>query len=500
MGNEHWVETELSNIFFTASGGTPSTFKDEYWNRGDIPWINSGALKDIVISEPSKLITKLGLENSSATLFPKHTIVIALTGATTGKLGILDFVCSTNQSVTGIYPNDNYDYMLLFYYLVSIRDSIIGKSLGSAQPHINKNIVDNIKVKLLPLNEQQRIVDKLNTIIPKIKDAKDRIEKIPKILKKFRQSVLAAACSGRLTEEWRETNKEVKSASELLNQIVSCRIKKYKEELIIAAKQGHRRPTKKYLDCIPITDYGFTEEIPETWTHTNIDFLAFVTKLAGFEYTKYIKFTSDGEIPVIRAQNVQMGKFSESNIQYIDKKTSDFLVRSQLFGREVLMVFIGAGTGNVCLAPQNRRWHLAPNVAKIDVDYILNKYLCFYLQSPIGLRNTLSFMKETAQPSLSMETIRKILVALPPLEEQQEIVNRVEKLFAVADSLEAKCKIAISRVENMEQSVLAKAFRGELVESDPNDEPAGEFLKRILVEKEKMEKGKGLGGRNSKTN
>lgn len=143
------------------------------------------------------------------------------------------------------------------------------------------------------------------------------------------------------------------------------------------------------------------------------------------------------------------------------------------------MVFIGAGTGNVCLAPNNRRWHLAPNVAKIDVHGTDTNYLLLYLQSSVGLESTFSFIKATAQPSLSMETIRQIVVCLPPLEEQKEIVHRVEDLFKFADQIEARYKKARSYTDKLTQSILAKAFRGELVPQDETDEPTSVLLERI---------------------
>ncbi len=96
----------------------------------------------------------------------------------------------------------------------------------------------------------------------------------------------------------------------------------------------------------------------------------------------------------------------------------------------------------------------------------------------------------TAQPCFYINKMEHVPISLPSLEEQQEIVRRVEKLFALSDSLEAKYKKAIERVEKIEQSVLAKAFRGELAEPDPNDEPAEELLRRILDEKARLEGGR----------
>ena len=115
---KNWVFTKTENIGIVKSGGTPKTTKKEYWENGDIPWINSSKLKDKVIDEPSKYITKEGSMKSAAKLFPKNTVVIALTGATTGRVGMLSFSCSTNQSVTGIFPSQIYEPKYLFYYLI----------------------------------------------------------------------------------------------------------------------------------------------------------------------------------------------------------------------------------------------------------------------------------------------------------------------------------------------------------------------------------------------
>ena len=249
----------------------------------------------------------------------------------------------------------------------------------------------------------------------------------------------------------------------------------------LAKINGEKKPRKLYLDEVPVIEEKPRHSLPDTWTITNIGFLAHVTKLAGFEYTKYFNLTETGDVPVIRAQNVQMGEFIESNIKYITKEVSDLLERSQVHGGEVLMVFIGAGTGNVCMAPRdNRRWHLAPNVAKITVDEILAEYLNLYLQSPIGQSYIKSKMKATAQQSLSMETIRDVLVYVPPLEEQYEIVRIVERLL---DNLKNEYLILNDihmKIDNIKQSILSKAFRGELGTNDPTDEHAIELLKEVL--------------------
>ena len=368
-----------------------------------------------------------------------------------------------------------------FRNLLTSNVSGVGGSLTRARP----KDVAQYPIPYPPLPEQNRIVKKLSSTLGRLKEARELIQEARDTLEERRAAILNKAFTGELTRKWREENPDVESAEKLLERIQKRRKITYDADCKKAKNEGKRKPRKLLPDKIPEINYGIRIEIPNSWTYTNVDFLAHVTKLAGFEYTKYINFSDTGEISIVRAQNVHMGEFIENNITYIDKKTSDFLVRSQLNEREVLMVFIGAGTGNVCMAPKGRRWHLGPNVAKIDVDEISAECINYYLQSHVGLANMRLFIKATAQPSLSMATIRKILVNLPPLQEQKEIVRILRKLLDHEDVARALLDME-EQIDLLEKSILSKAFRGELGTNDPDDEPATELLKRSLKEKSKV--------------
>ncbi len=352
---------------------------------------------------------------------------------------------------------------------------------GTAQPKLNQANMNKIPILIPPLNEQKRIVAKIEEIFSLLDFTKHLIEKIDPLLKQYKQSLLKSAFEGKLTEKWRNTNPKIKSIHVLLKEIVENRNKLYTVQLENAKSKGLRKNKSKFLLEIPkiiLKD----NRLPSSWTVVNVNFLAFVTKLAGFEYTKYIKPQNDGDVPLIRAQNVQMGKFDNSNIKFISKDISDNLERSQINGTEILMVFVGAGTGNVCMSPNGRRWHLAPNVAKIDVNGIPTEYLYYYLQSPIGILDNLSRVKASAQQSLSMENIRKINVTLPPLEEQQEIITMIEEGISLIQNIETLTNSLSSQLITLRSVILKQAFEGKLVPQDPNDEPASELLKRIKLQ------------------
>lgn len=160
-----WMWIRLGEIITTTSGGTPLRTMATYWG-GNIPWLKSGELSDnLNILKSEEFITEDGLKNSSAKLFKKGTVVMALYGATAGKLGILGFDTTTNQAVCNFLENSFVDSKYLFYFLKSQRSKIISECFGAAQPNISQDYVKNIPFPLLSLSEQKRIVEKIDKLM-----------------------------------------------------------------------------------------------------------------------------------------------------------------------------------------------------------------------------------------------------------------------------------------------------------------------------------------------
>ena len=170
---------------FTAvvTGGTPSTEKQEYWEGGDIPWLQSGCCQNCDVESAEKYITQEGYNNSSAKMMPADTVMIALTGATAGKVGYLRFQACGNQSITGILPCDSMDQRFIFYYLLSQRDKILADCIGGAQPHISQGYVKNILVPVPSIDEQKIIVKHLSIVSSIIKKRKQEIAMFDDLIK-----------------------------------------------------------------------------------------------------------------------------------------------------------------------------------------------------------------------------------------------------------------------------------------------------------------------------
>jgi type I restriction enzyme S subunit len=198
------------------------------------------------------------------------------------------------------------------------------------------------------LNEQRKIVEKLEDKDEKIGYLSTELTDQLDLVKKLRQAYLREAIQGKLTEKWRAENPNVEKASKLL-----AKIKAKKEQLIKMKKLKRGKSTGQSISTIDDI------EIPKIWVCCKSDDIFFITKLAGFEYTEHITLLKSGEIPVVRAQNVRPYKLNKTNLLYIDRKTSEYLERCALIKNCLLVTFIGAGIGDVALFNETERWHLA---------------------------------------------------------------------------------------------------------------------------------------------
>ena len=193
-----WQTKQLGDICQTGSGGTPLKSTKEFYEGGTIPWIVSGEVSQGEVTSAKHFITKNGLENSSARLFPKNTILVAMYGATAGETGILRFEASTNQAVCGILPNKYFVPEFLYYCMLSKKEELISQAVGNAQPNISQIKIRNTEVPIPPLPEQHRIV----TILDSLSTTTNRMEAIYQqkhtALNELKQSVLHQAFSGQL--------------------------------------------------------------------------------------------------------------------------------------------------------------------------------------------------------------------------------------------------------------------------------------------------------------
>ena len=348
----------------------------------------------------------------------------------------------------------------VFYYLNQF--DYQGYVNGGTRLKLTQANMRMIPVPLPPLAEQTRIAAKLDELLAQVDTLKARVDGIPALLKRFRQSVLAAAVSGRLTEEWRVQNCPTPPTAPSPNKYSLS-----KEEL------------KKFADL---------HNLPHVWECASAAEVCGSVRDGTHDTPAYHL----SGIPLVTSKNIGSGFVDTKEAKLISIEDHlEISKRSLVEHGDVLFSMIGT-VGNCCVVREQDSEFSIKNVGlfKKNEPVILPRFLEFWLNSQVMWSWLEKNLKGSSQKFASLGTLRAMPVFLPSLQEQTEIVRRVEQLFAFADQLEAKVASAKSRIDHLTQSILAKAFRGELVPQDPNDEPASLLLERIKTHRAAAPKAK----------
>lgn len=432
---DSWCWVRLSSLSSISAGGTPERGNPNYWTNGTIPWLK---ISDITSSKKfvnscTEYITDEGIQNSSAKILPKGTILYTIF-ATIGEVGILGINASCNQAIAGIQTYLRSIDGYLYYYLVNLQDFMKSISKGCAQFNINQKILKEAFVPLPPLAEQERIVAEIEKFEPLIVEY-DKLEQQAtkldgEIYGKLKKSILQYAIQGKLVPQ--DSNDE--PAAVLLERIRAEKKaqlgKKYVESYI------YKGDDNCYYEHINGKDIDITEilpiDIPDNWAWVKLGDICFVTKLAGFEYTKYIapNLTTAG-VPIFKGKNVQDGEIIYKFEGYIPESISDMLERSQVRKKCILTPYVGT-IGNLGIHNRNGHYHLGSNVGKIELfpyNITSEEYIVLYLKSIYGYGELTKNKKATAQESISIEAIREVYIPIPPLAEQKRIVEKINEIF-----------------------------------------------------------------------
>ena len=334
-------------------------------------------------------------------------------------------------------PYKNIEPRYVAYSLRSAEywQQISDASTGIALANVNAKKLAKLRIPIAPLNEQKRIADKLNDLLARVDACQEKLDRIPSILKRFRQAVLAAATSGQLTEDWR-TNHFKESGSNNYN--ICGKLADFAD--LLDPNPSHRYPSYE----------GGTIPILATKQMSGLD---------GWD--------------------ISSAKLTTFDFHEARKAAHDFLNDDIIFARK----------GRLGLArnpPQNSLYVFSHTVfiVRSKADKILPAYLLWFLRQEWCIEWLLLEMNSNAGvPTLGKSVMERLPVQIPDYIEQQEVVRRIENLFAFASRLEARYKNARAQVERLTPVLLAKAFRGELVPQDPNDEPASVLLDRIRAER-----------------
>ncbi|MGB3510983.1 MAG: restriction endonuclease subunit S, partial [Microcoleaceae cyanobacterium] len=469
---EGWENVTLGDLGDWSSGGTPLRSHPEYYN-GDIPWVKTGNLPDGFIQEIDETITKEGLINSSAKIFPAASLIVAMYGATIGKLGILKEAAATNQACGALIAKGITEKIIpyIFYYLLLSREDLRKIGQGGAQPNISQAILKGYLFPLPPLNEQKRIVAKIEALQERSQRVKAELEAIRPLLDKFRQSVLAAAFRGDLTKDWREKNPDIEPASELLERIKIEQEIWYDKECQKAVDCGRRKPLNPKKNKKSDKPIFMIDNVPDTWKVIRLEDISYLVTDGTHKTPKY----QEQGIPFLSVKNVRPFKIYDQDIKFVSQEEYEVInSRCNPEKGDILYTKVGATFGYAAINNLSYDFSIFVSLALIKPvnPYFSSEYAEAVMNSPIIYSQAKERVSGIGTPDLHLIEIRDFKIPLPPLPEQKEIVKRIESLFKIAGTIEQKYQKAETDLKTLNQSILAKAFRGELVPQDPNDEPA----------------------------
>lgn len=479
-----WVWASLGSLGKWAGGGTPSKSRADYWSDGSVPWVTSKDMKVARIAQSQDMITEAGVRAARLKLMPPGSLLMVVRGmilAHTLPVAIATKPVTVNQDLRVLQPALPSMSEYIYWALRNAAAPILRETKEST--HGTRRLESEILLKwpipLPPLAEQKRIVEKVQALLTLVNAARERLAKVPAILKRFRQSVLAAACSGKLTEQWRK-----RSPSQAVPRAAT-----------LDSVQRKRHGRLWGAGVVPELTGDEHNSIPREWSWEKVAGLGEDDECVqiGPMSMRSAEFTENG-VPVLNVGCVQAGWIDESRCDHLPAAKAAEFERYRVRENDVL--FTRSGTVGRCAVAGPAQdghvitFHLLRVRARQDV--CLSRYLWIALQgAPTIRRQTEESQIGSTRGGFNTRLLASLDVPLPPVAEQREIIARVENFFGIADVIEQRLAAGTMATAALQQSVLSKAFRGELVPTEAEltrregrtYETAEQLLERIRKER-----------------
>jgi len=481
-----------------VGGSTPRTDDPTNWEPAMIPWVTPADLSGYTkktISHGRRFISEKGLNTSGARLLPAGTVLFS-SRAPIGYVAIAANPLATNQGFKNFVLNGRILPDYIYYYLVGNKHLALELAGGTTFAEISGKKAAEIPVCIPPLAEQDRIVGALEELFSKLDAAVTALERVRANLKRYRASVLKAACEGRLVpteaELARREGRDYEPADVLLDRILKERRARWEAEEWARLRAQGKEPKddrwkRRYKEPQPPDTSGLPE-LPEGWVWASIEQLGQV--IGGITKNRQ-RGRLPLKVPYLRVANVYANELRLDDIEEIGVTETE-LQRVLLCPGDLLIVE-GNGSrdqiGRVALwdgsiYPCAHQNHLI-KIRLIEKD--IAHYVLYWLLSPLG-RSVIEDLASSTSGlyTLSLSKVAAVPVPLPPTSERHRIIDEVESRISLLDSIAGSIEVQFNRAHRLRQSILKRAFEGRLVPQDPSDEPASVLLERIRAERDSV--------------
>ena len=458
-----WVWTNLGDLTFIQNG---YAFKSYDYKKNGIPLLRISNIENhqVNFDENSVFLDECYKNDFQYFLVGKGDIVIALSGATTGKYGIYknDYFALLNQRVGRIvfFSPLLIDPLYIQFYMEILRANILKKAYGMAQPNISTAEIAEFYISLPPLSEQHRIVARIEELFTQLDAGVASLLKAQAQLKRYRQAVLKAAFEGRLTQEWREEHKG--------------KIENFRDYLKKNWETYHKGKKFKFIDSSELP------KIPEAWNWLSFEQVSQRVVVGHVGPIKH-EYIENG-VPFLRSQNVRENRFDPTGLKFISTEFHKKLKKSSLIPNDVLIIRSGS-IGISCVVPENIKEANCCDLTVVKQPFgILPKLAAYYMNS-IAQRRVHAQKVGVALIHFNTKVLASMPIPIPPIEEQKIILAEIERYLSIAEKVEFSIETSLRQADSLRQSILKRAFEGKLVPQNPNDEPASVLLERIKAEK-----------------
>ena len=449
----NWIRLSLGDVSNSQKGKLPKEFST-CLKDGFLPYIDIKAFEKNEIRRYAKI--------EKSVISTSKDILVVWDGA---RFGLSGFGCEGVLGSTLVRINSDYLETKFLYYFIHNNYKIINsKPRGTGTPHVDPETFWSLSVNIAPLNEQKRIVDKIEQLFSDLDKGEDLIKTIQKQLKTYLQSALKSAVTGELTKDWREKNQSnVESGKSLIERISS--------DIII-----NKKDLKNFNeDDLP--------SIPKSWTWATLPQLGEF----GRGKSKHIPrndpaLYENGKYPFLQTGVIR--KSSERVSRY-DKLYNEMgLKQSKLWPKVTVCITIAANIAESAILDIQACF---PDsiVGLVPHKEVSGEFIEFFIRTAKG--NLDRFAPATAQKNINLEILKAVAIPIPPYQEQLAIYEKANKILSNILSIEKWCIDALKESKSLRQSILKSAFSGKLVTQDPNDEPASKLLERIKSTKQELE-------------
>jgi type I restriction enzyme S subunit len=394
--------------------------------------------------------------------------------APVGPTNIANSNCAIGRGLAALTPLGGIPTEFILFRLRFLEPELALSGTGSTFTAINRKNLEGIAIDVPPLAEQKRIVEKIEELLARVGKVRECLAKVQAILKSFRQAVLAAACSGRLTADWRETNPTLESMKALLENVQERRL-----------QEANTSSQKQKIDEIySYQEKGDSESLPESWKYSALDKLC-----ESFQYGTSRKSELSGKVPVLRMGNIQNGEIDWSDLVYTSHEEE--VAKYRLAPGDVLFNRTNSPelVGKTAIYKGEHPAIFAGYLIRIrNLDELDSSYLNFCLNTTYAKDYSMRVKTDgVSQSNINAQKLAKFEVPFCPRHEQLEIGRRVKALFKLGVAIERRVATASVRDEKLAQAILSKAFRGELVPTEAElarregrtYEPASKLVARI---------------------